>query len=126
MVEANADAAVVRARRRMQRSISSTVRAGGLFDEHMLAGFDRGDRDRRQGVVGRGDDDHLDVGRRDGVLPALHGSRLGYRANSSARSGTASAQTASVAPPRAAARLRPISPQPTIATRGGRFSDPPM
>ena len=48
---------------------------GRLFDEHVLAGLDRRDRDRRQGVVGGRDDHEVDIGGGDSVLPAFNGSR---------------------------------------------------
>ena len=75
MVEADPDATVVRTRGRDQPVELLDASRGRFLHEHVLAGFDRGDRDRRQGIVSCGHDHQVDIRSGHRVLPAVLGSR---------------------------------------------------
>ena len=70
VIEADAHPPIVALRQRDQRSSSATVARRRLLDEHVLAGLDRGDGDRRQRVVGRRHDDDVDVAAERPRLPS--------------------------------------------------------
>ncbi len=103
---------------RASGSISAALRRRGLLDDDVLAGAHRGQRQRRELVVRRGDD--------DGVRPAPAAPRalahdLGLvlareRASPRSRHRGRTSRRACRRPASASARLPPMRPQPTMPT----------
>ena len=90
-----------------------------LFDQHVFSRGRRLGRDRRQLIVRRGDEDRVDIVAAHGRAPV--GGRLGAGRGSGQLRGARRRRYRSI-PSRypggsEAARLRPISPQPTMAAR---------
>ena len=107
MVEPDAHQPLTSPRGRVDHSVDLRHRAAaGFSTDHVLARATAARRDLRQHLVGRRDDDDVDVGAVDRGPPVVGGDRTGRRAASaSARSRSMSAQATSRAPPSAAGAL---------------------
>src|SRR6476620_2038046 len=78
VIEPDADAAVV-ALRRLDHSIEFRSRSRRrLLDQHVLASLDGRQTQRRQGLVGRRDNDDVNVVAEDGILPPAPGDGSWY------------------------------------------------
>ena len=118
MIEPGLDDALVLGCRVRNRLHLGEFAARGLFHQHMAAGFDGAQRDPGELVVRRRNDHRIDVSLY-GVAPVGHGprlcllrKRLGARRVAVADDDDLVARCAA-----AAARLAPMRPHPTIASR---------
>jgi len=101
------------------------VEGAGFFNEDVFAGFDRGERDRGEGGVERGDDDGVDggIGEDGGVVGrgSAAGDELGEAGGASGVevAGGVEGDAPGIFSS-ASARLRPMRPQPIMAKPVGR------